>query len=253
MLYQSSEIREHLKSLGIKADDTVFIHGDSAITAQYIYAKSTDPIAEFFCELKKYLNRGTILVPSFTYSATKGEIFDVQNTPSEIGLLSEKFRMLDGVQRSKHPIFSVCAFGKHADKFIYSRLDDCFGKDTLFDKLYINNAKILTLGCAFERVTFAHYVEQSLKVPYRYFKKFSAEIMCLGNLTQVDVSYYVRNLDFNAELDLSILEQKALEKSLLRREKFGRFLARAISAMDFFDVAKELILEDELSLITKRL
>ena len=253
MLYQSSEIKQHLQALGIRPHDTIFIHGDAAIAAQYIYSTSADPIEEFFCELKSYLNRGTILVPSFSYSATKGELFDVQNTPSEIGLFSEKFRMLDGVQRSKHPIFSVCAFGKYADEFVNSRLDDCFGENTLFDKLYSNNAKIITLGCAFERVTFSHYVEQSLNVPYRYFKKFSAEIMCLGNVTQLDVRYYVRNLDLHAELDLSMLEQIALEKSLIRQEKFGRFLARAIRAKDFFNIAKELILKDGFSLITRKL
>lgn len=251
MLYPSSAIREHLVSLGIKPDDTILIHGDSAVAAQYIYANNTDPVTDFFGELKKYLDEGTIIVPSFTYSATKGQRFDVQNTPSKIGLFSEKFRTLDCIQRSKHPIFSICAFGRHADKFTHSRLDDCFGEGTLFDKLYTSNAKILTMGCAFERVTFTHYVEQRMNVPYRYFKTFSAEIMCFGRLTQLKVRYYVRNLDFNAELDLTRLEHNAVEKSLIRRENFGRFLARAIPAQNFFDIAKDLILDDELSLITK--
>jgi aminoglycoside 3-N-acetyltransferase len=252
MLYPSSEIRRHLQSIGVKPGDTIFVHADSAIAAQYIYTNDADPVKEFFYELKKYLINGTILVPSFTYSATKGELFDVENTPSEIGLFSEKFRMLDGVQRSKHPIFSICALGKYADEFVHSRLDDCFGSDTLFDKLYISNVKILTLGCAFEKVTFAHYVEQHLNVSYRYYKKFVSKIMCLGNLTQLDVRYYVRDLALDAELDFSRLEQNAMEKSLMRREGFGRFLARAILAKDFFDIAKKLILDDEFSLLNKR-
>jgi aminoglycoside 3-N-acetyltransferase len=253
MLYPSSKIREHLRTLGIKPNDTIFVHGDAAIAAQYIYTNNADPVIDFFREIKNYLNEGTILVPSFTYSATKGEPFDVLKTPSDVGLFSEKFRMLDGVQRSEHPIFSICALGKYADKFVHSRQDDCFGEGTLFDQLYSSNVKILTMGCAFERVTFAHYVEQRLNVPYRYFKNFSAEIMYLGKSTQLDVRYYVRKLELDTELDLTKLEHNALAQSLIRREHFGRFLARAILAKDFFDIASELILDDESSLIKGRL
>ena len=252
MLYPSSEIRVHLRALGIQPSDTIFVHGDAAIAAQYIYTNGADPVIGFFCEVKSYLSEGTILVPSFTYSATKGERFDVQKTPSDVGLFSEKFRMLDGVQRSLHPVFSICALGKYADKFVHSRLDDCFGEGTIFDQIYSSNVKILTMGCAFERVTLAHYVEQRLKVSYRYFKNFSAEITNLGKSTQLDVRYYVRNLEFDTELDLSKLEHNALTRSLIRREHFGRLLARAILAKDFFDIANELILDDEYSLIKGR-
>ena len=249
MLYPSKKIGEHLSNLGIKPDDTIMIHGDAGISAQYIYEDDKDPIEGFFGELKSYLSNGTILVPSFTYSATKGETFDVSNTPSEVGLFSEKFRLLDGVQRSQHPIFSVCAFGKHAEDFTISRLDDCFGEGTFFDQLYNSNAKIVTMGCAFERATFVHYVEQRINVSYRYFKKFNAKIMHSGTATQLDVRYFVRNLEVNTTLDFNRLEQEALKQSFMKRELFGRFVARAILARDFFNIARSLILKDEYSLI----
>lgn len=252
MLYPSSNIREHLFNLGLKPDDTIFLHGDAGVAAQYIYSDNKDPVGDFFCELKRYLDDGTILVPSFTYSATKGDVFDVENTPSDVGLFSEKFRMLDGVQRSKHPIFSICAFGKHADNFTQSRLDDCFGEGTFFDQLYKSNAKIVTMGCAFERATFVHYVEQRLNVSYRYFKKFNAKIMHLGESTQLDVRYFVRNLEIDTTLDLNRLEQRALMQSHMKHEHFGRFLARTILARDFFDIARSLILNDEYSLLKEK-
>lgn len=249
MLYPSSKIREHLFDLGIQPHDTIFLHGDAGVAAQYIYTNSKDQVNDFFSELKSYLKDGTILVPSFTYSATKGDVFDVQKTPSDVGLFSEKFRMLDGVQRSQHPIFSVCAFGKHAENFTISRLDDCFGEGTFFDQLYNSNAKIVTMGCAFERATFVHYVEQRINVSYRYFKKFNAKIMHSGTATQLDVRYFVRNLEVNTTLDFNRLEQEALKQSFMKRELFGRFVARAILARDFFNIARSLILKDEYSLI----
>ena len=48
-----------------------------------------------------------IIVPCFTYSATENEIFDLDKTASKVGKFFESFRLIDGVQRSYHPIFSV--------------------------------------------------------------------------------------------------------------------------------------------------
>ena len=186
-----------------------------------------------------------------TYSATRSEIFDVQNTPSDVGLLSERFRSLSGVQRSEHPIFSVCGLGDKACEFLNTRSDDCFGKGTVFDLLYENDVKIVTLGCSFDRVTFAHFVEQSLNVPYRYFKTFKGEIKNTDVLKKVDVRFFVRDLDMCAELDLGILETRALAQEVMRRQHFGRFLARVISAQTFFDVASDLISVDKFSLVKK--
>lgn len=249
MLYPSKKIGEHLSNLEIKPDDTIMVHGDAGISAQYIYEDDKDPIEGFFGELKDYLSNGTILVPSFTYSATKGETFDVNNTPSEVGLFSEKFRLLDGVQRSHHPIFSVCALGKYSDYFTSAIVDDCFGEGTFFDRLYNKNVKIVTLGCAFERITFVHFVEQRLNIPYRYLKKFSAQVTDSGITEKFDVSYFVRDLKIDAQLNLSSLEYEALREKKIIIKSFGRFKAKIILSKDFFQVASQMLMEDQYALV----
>ena len=253
MLYPSSQISKHLSNLCIKADDTVFLHGDAGIAAQYIYGNDKDPILGFFQELKTYLSNGTVLVPSFTYSATKGETFDVNNTPSEVGLFSEKFRLLDGVKRSQHPIFSICAFGKHSDYFINGRLDDCFGERTFFDRLHDRNVKIVLLGCKLEHgATFLHYVEQKLNVSYRYFKKFTAKVLSPGSENNFEVNYFVRDLKLNTKLNLKPLETESIKQEKMIIKPFGRFKARSISSQDFFRVARHLICENEYALIGEK-
>jgi len=253
MLYPSKKIGEHLSNLGIKPDDTIMIHGDAGISAQYIYENDKDPIEGFFRELIGYISNGTIIVPSFTYSATKGEIFDVSNTPSEVGMFSEKFRLLDGVKRSHHPIFSVCAFGKHSEYFINGRLDDCFGEQTFFDRLYDRNVKIVLLGCKLERgPTFLHYVEQKLNVSYRYFKKFTAKVLSSGSENNFEVNYFVRNLELNTELNLKLLETESINQEKMIIKPFGRFKARSISSQDLFQIARHLICENEYALIGEK-
>ena len=94
MLFPQSDIREHLKNLGLNKDDTVMIHGDAGVAAQYIYSSNNDPVTTFINELISYFSEGTIIMPSFTYSAGKGDIFIRETTPSDVGLLSEKFRFI---------------------------------------------------------------------------------------------------------------------------------------------------------------
>ena len=48
----------------------------------------------------------------------------------------------------------------------------CFGKNSLFDFLFKNKAKILCLGCSYNEITYTHFIEEKLNVDYRYNKKF---------------------------------------------------------------------------------
>lgn len=249
MLYPSSNIADHLSNLGVSPDDTVLFHGDAGIALQFIYGSDVDPVLGFFEEVKKYLSSGTILVPSFTYSATKGEVFNVLETPSDVGAFSEKFRSLDGIVRSHHPIFSICALGDRAAYFTNSILEDCFGDGTFFDLLLKDNVKIVTLGCALERITFVHFVEQKLMVPYRFLKTFSASVLFAGLLKKFEVSYFVRDLSLDPELNLSRLESVALRQKKLAVMPFGRFKARCISAKDFFQISAQLLVEDPYALV----
>ena len=249
MLYPSSKIKDHLFNLGVNTDDTILLHGDAGITLQYIYENDMDPVLGFFHEVKTHLSKGTILVPSFTYSATKGELFDVLRTPSDVGLFSEKFRLLDGVVRSHHPIFSICALGKSSPYFTSGILEDCFGEGTFFDRLYRKNVKIITLGCALERITFVHFVEQKLNIPYRYLKTFAAQVLHAEIQKNFEVSYFVRDLKIDTKLNLSPLQCEALRQNKIVIKPFGRFKARNISSKDFFQIASQLLTEDQYALV----
>ena len=254
MIFPSSEISNHLSSLGLVSSDTVMIHGDSGVAAQYIFEKLSDPLNSFLDILLNYFNEGTVIVPCFTYSATENEIFDLDKTTSRIGKFSESFRLMDGVQRSYHPIFSVSCFGKRAKYYKESIITDCFGEDTFFDKIYKNNVKILTLGCSLDRVTFTHYVEQKFNVSYRYFKYFKASIKIKnrGILEEISVRYFVRNLNIDTSLDLKNFENEAILSHKLIKKPFGRFLARLIKADDFLNEAVKLLKENEYALIKEK-
>lgn len=250
MLFPSSKIADYLLKLGLQKNDTVMIHGDSGVAAQFIFDNSSDPTSDFIRHILDYFHEGTVIVPTFTYSATKGEIFDPKMTPSAVGQFSEKFRLMKGGIRSRHPIFSVSSFGKNAQYFSDSTITDSFGEGTIFDKLYTNDVKILALGCPSDRsLTFIHYVEQAAKVNYRYFKNFAFFIQDETSLTKGHVKLFVRDLELKSGLDLTPFENIACEQKKMVRQSFGRFNARLISAKDCYNLAFSMLRDDPYSLI----
>lgn len=249
MIFPSSDINKHLKNFGLRESDTIMIHGDAGVASQYIFDDCSDPISEFILHLFSYFHKGTVIVPTFTYSATRGELFDPSQTPSEIGQFSETFRKTKGVIRSCHPIFSVCCFGNQAEYFTDSKNTDCFGKDTFFDKLYKNDVKILALGCSLDRVTFVHFIEQRLNVSYRYLKNFKTQIRNNKTIEETSVSYFVRKLDLDFNIDLNNFEKEAIRDDKLIKKPFGRFNTYLIASKDFFNISSKLIKHDEYALV----
>ena len=246
-------ISESFANAGTKPNDTVMIHADTGIAAQY---KNLEPSEKINCFIKDIINYfdkdGTIVVPTFTYSSTKNEIYDKFVTPSSAGLFGEYFRKYSGVLRSNNPIFSVASIGKNAVEFSNSRVDDCFGEKTSFDLLKKYNAQIICLGCSINQITFVHYVEQKINVPYRFMKNFSGKIKINENIENIKISYYVRNLKINTKCDLGLLKEKAKKEGVIYCGSIGRFPLITIKVDNFMKIAKKLVEENKFSLIKQR-
>ncbi len=254
MLDKEKEINisSTLKHLGVLPNEIVMIHGDAGAAAQFTNLPLNQRVQELIRQIIEYFSpEGTVIVPTFSYSFTKNENFDVNNTPSEIGQFSETFRRFPFIRRSNHPIFSVAGTGKYFEKFESSRIDDCFGEGTVFDLLYKLNGKIICLGCDFNRATFIHYIEQSFGVDYRYLKNFSGCIINNNNKERLTTSYYVRNLEVNFELDLNFIKNELLVQEKLLTSMFGRFQVLAIKAKDFFNYSFKLLKNDPYIFIKK--
>ncbi len=234
-----SSIQTSLKKCSIKKGDTLMIHGDAAIALM----NGTDvnkELKKLFDNIISFLGKkGTLVVPAFSYSFTQGKNFSAERSPSEIGIFSEYFRKRKGVKRSNHPIFSVCSIGKNSKIFENSDTKTCFGKNTAFDILHRLSGKIVCLGCSFNRITFAHFVEEKLKVNYRFNKKFSGFITTAGKKKFIKTNFFVRDLKFKT--DLSKLKKKLIKKSLLKKADYGRFEIYTVNSKDLFNIASKMV------------
>ena len=244
------EVLDSLRNAKISPGDCIMIHGDSAVAFQLKEHNMDKKLSLLFKLILNYIGKeGTLVVPTFTYSATNNEIFDVKNTTSKVGYFSEFFRNIPGVLRSSHPIFSVAAYGKYKEIFANSSLKECFGKNSSFDLLHTLDGKIMNLGCSFDFITYAHYVEEKLKVKYRYYKKFKGAIKKDASLIKKTTRYFVGDRSINYKLDLSKLKEKLIIENKLKIVPFGRFACFTVSCHDFFNTSRNSIKSDEYFLI----
>jgi aminoglycoside 3-N-acetyltransferase len=249
-----SDIVGAFRACGVGRGDVLMLHADAMVLAQLPPMAADERVDVLFEALASVLGpEGTLVLPTFTYSFTKGERFEVETTPSAVGLLTEAFRSRPGVRRSRDPIFSVAAQGRLADDFAEAASDDCFGPQSAFALLAAQNAWLACLGCSLDRVTFTHYVEQTAGVDYRTFKTFSGVCVEGGVETSAHVRYFVRDLDRDTAIDLSRLKAALIGNGALATAAVGRVGLGAVRCGDFEAAAIALLAQNPSALIREGL
>ncbi len=189
---------------------------------------------------------GTLIAPTFTFSYCKRGIFDVEKTVSETGALSEAIRFHPLAARTLNPIYSVAIIGKKRDYYLESSPFTCFGASSLFDRLHGDpHVKIATLGFANpgETLSYLHYLEEKMQVPYRYIKLFKGKIIAKGIEQSQETAFYVRDLAKNVRLSWEnaydiLLRDKAVRSAVVggtflhvvEREGMDRSITAALAA-----------------------
>jgi len=251
MSFSRKDIEKVLETLGISKGDVIFSH-----VALWTFGRpegcntALDTFYTFYEAIFNVIGEdGLLIVPTFTYSFTKGEIFNVEHTPSNMGIFPETLRKLKGSLRTLDPIFSVCLHGNIRKIFPTGRdliSTECFGKGSIWDFMLKVDAKICNFGLD-SASTFIHYVEKQLNVPYRYDKVFYGHSVLNGKKIPHSVIYFVRDLRF--EPDFNKFHKFAVDKGYARVEKLGRGIISLISCKDAFNLIKEIVEDNAYELV----
>lgn len=110
---------------------------------------------------------GTLVVPCFTYSFRRNEVFDVQQSPSTVGAFGDAVRLHPRGVRSKCPYLSMAAIGADAEFLMRRDSMHCIGKDTPYDKVTRAAGHILLIGVDFTALTLFMHLEKMHEVHYR--------------------------------------------------------------------------------------
>jgi aminoglycoside 3-N-acetyltransferase len=244
-------VKEALAAAGVRPGDVLCLHVDALVTAQFPPMPVNDRYDLLIDAILDHLGGdGTLVMPTFTYSFGRGEVFSVARSPSMVGAITEHFRCRQRVFRSANPMFSFAACGRDAEVYASSDPEDSFGVETAFSLLHRSNAALACLGCSFDRTTFVHYIEQSVGVDYRFFKMFAGVIEDgRGNHRPARVRGYVRDLNRRSEARLSRLRSRLLHRGLLRTAAVGRVGITMVRAGDMFSTGVKLLREAPHALI----
>lgn len=204
-----------LINLGVKKGDVLVVH--SSLKSMGKVDGGANTVIDGLIEVVG--KEGTILFPALTYSPCYSTLkFDVKNTPSCVGYISEVFRNRPDIIRSFHPTHSVCAFGKFAKEITKDHfIDDTpVGENSPYQKLIHYGGKILMLGCGLNPNTFMHGVEEIANAPY-----------CLGEYWEYEMTDY----------DGNVIKKKIKRHNFHRSE--GSLVQRYDRAVDVLERGKD--------------
>jgi aminoglycoside 3-N-acetyltransferase len=195
-------------------------------------------------------NRGLLVMPTFSYSATVGEKYDIIKSKSKVGVLTNNFRKQKNVKRSLHPIFSFAAWGEGADELLNLESYDCFGEKSVFAKLNDLNVTYVLFGVDMQHgATFIYYSEQKLNVFYRYNKLFSSTICQNNSENKTTVKYFVRDLKLDYEDYWFDLEQKSIECGITKSFEFSKGRVYYMKSQDIDKLIHQEVKKDNYYLI----
>jgi aminoglycoside 3-N-acetyltransferase len=192
--------------------------------------------------------KGTLVMPTFNFSfcdefnkSGKG-YYDVDKTPSKMGILTEIVRKMPGAKRSAIPIYSVTVYGQLVDELSNITDNNVYGKDSIFGKLHRLNAKILIIGLTYNNsLTFVHYVEQQEGCDYRHQKDFVGYIIVNGKKYEDTFTMLVRDLDRNIITNVDPMGEILEEKGAVKINKIGKSIIKVMNTKEVYDIiAKEM-------------
>ncbi|MEI7996315.1 MAG: AAC(3) family N-acetyltransferase [Methylococcaceae bacterium] len=228
------------KGCGVAEGDTLLVHSSIARTLRRMakMGEKVGPKLVLESFIKALGNSGTLMLPLFNFDFLNGVKFDIRNSPSQMGALTEAGRLWPGAVRTGHPIYSFAVIGKNAEQFRDVKNFSGYGQDSPFGILHKLCGKIGVIDLPDQNsMTFYHYIEEGLNVPYRYHKTFTgAYVDNDGVKTSQTFGLFVRNAEEGVMTHVNpmmeILWQKGLYSGCKPKEGCG---LRVIDATSMFD------------------
>jgi len=167
-------------------------------------------------------SEGTLIMPAYNLNTwTEQHYFDILETPSNVGIITEIFRKRKDVGRTCHPIHTLSVWGKLKAEFEALNYFSSFGEDSIFARLMVYNAIYATIGLG-DKMPFlpCHYTEVLMNVPYRRIKDFAGIYLDKDRDASLKVySFHVRiNQKDPVFAGHAYLIEKNLVKSYLKNE-----------------------------------
>ncbi|MBL7924401.1 MAG: AAC(3) family N-acetyltransferase [Bacteroidia bacterium] len=238
----AAALEKAFRDIGIREGDALLVHS-SLSKIGYVQGGSETVIRSLMHVLGP---EGTLLMPSFPAAGRNKDylesepVFDVRNTPSAMGIISETFRKMPGVKRSLHPTDAVCAAGPLAGFFTASH----FGRITPYDeaspfrKLAERRGKILMLGTTLNGAgTSLHTLEDAVDFRYPvYDEKIYEAVLIDERGKRHSMKTKVHNPQYSARRNCDALKPIFEKEGALKNGCIGQAASMLIDAHKMLEV-----------------
>jgi len=185
-MHTKESLLNDLKKLGINQYGTLKVH------SSYKSIGDVDGGPDTVLDgLSEYMKDGLLVLPTHTWSHVNqsNPVFHVDDSESNVGILTELFRKREGVIRSLHPTHSVAALGKDAKDFTAGneKLDTPVARTSPYGKLLDRNAQIMMIGIDLIKNTFIHGIEEWIDIPGRVTDSHEQLYVVDSNGTKISV------------------------------------------------------------------
>ena len=173
--YTAAQLCDDLQALGAEVGDVLFVHASFKRLGVVEGGAGT-----VIAALENALGAdGLLLMPSFNLIGDQDQrarSWDIEETASSVGWLTEYFRRMPGTHRSDHFSHAVAARGQGAQGFVADHVSEegmaspwdrppwgkTYGTNSPMMRAYGRDGKILMLGVDYQSSTYIHVVEVML-------------------------------------------------------------------------------------------
>jgi aminoglycoside 3-N-acetyltransferase len=201
------------QQLGLKGDETLWIASDLSRLMLAAIRHENKFLPEAFLQaFEDVLPNGTLLIPGFKNTYRDNEAISFRELKPDTGGLSAtafKLYRKGEWQRTHDPLHSFFVKGKNAAAFLNRDERNTFGAGSAFGLMPELKGKFLAIDTRLQHsFTFAHYIEEKLRVPYRAFHTYRFYID--GAATPETWKVYAKKKGYDIRLDglLPLLEQQ---------------------------------------------
>lgn len=230
----------------------VMVHSDALMSRAHV-PRSRDRsqlLAAHIEAIHDISGSRAVWMPAFNYDFCRGRAFDVRSAPSQVGPISETFRLSTATWRTPVPVFSLAGTGDPPAAVPMAETEiDPFGPESAFASLCDREGILVWYGAALDSTTFIHFVERLLgEVPYRYDKYFLGRVVTDRGQTCVKLRYHVRPRGHHLDYDWGRLLAQASRDGVIQNANPSANLMWS-SAASLRDYWKDLLEQDPLALL----
>ncbi len=236
-----AELVAQLKNIGLKNGDHVMVH--SAMSKIGYLENGPETFVNALFEVVG--TSGTVCMPSSPVKTLQflhmqnNPVFDVANTPSAMGAITEYFRKLPRTRRSLHPTEPVCANGFLADTLVKYHFGEPspYTINSPWKKLMDAGGKILYIGVTLDNAgTHLHTLEDAVDFKYPVYAEEEFIAKCIDeNGTEKTMKTKAHNPEFSKRRKCDGLIPFFVENGVLSKHQLGRADVLFLDAKEMFN------------------